>query len=283
MTLSICIVNWNTRDYLRACLASIDAHPPDVPYEIIVVDNASQDGSAQMVREQFPHVRCIANPENAGYAAGNNQALRVAQGGFLLLLNPDTEVYQDTLNQALLFFRSHPEAGAVGALQRLPDGDIQPSVRAFPYPQLLFFEVIGLSRLFPQHPLFAGYRMGAFRYDRVQEVDQPMGTFLMVKREVIEQVGPLDEDFPLFFNDVDWCYRIKRAGWKIYFVPDVAILHQGGAATSQIRRAAIRESHRALELFYRKHFRGRIPALLFACMTGIIRLGAWFRLLRAKT
>lgn len=282
MTLSICIVNWNTRDYLRACLASIGTHPPDVPYEIIVVDNASQDVSAEMVREQFPHARLIANTENVGYAAGNNQALQAAQGRFLLLLNPDTEVYEDTLNQALLFLRSHPEAGAVGALQRFPDGIIQPSVRTFPYPLLLFFEMVGLSRLFPRHPLFAGYRMGAFCYDRVQEVDQPMGTFLMVKREVIEQVGLVDEDFPLFFNDVDWCYRIKRAGWKIYFVPDVVILHHGGAGTSQIRRAAIRESHRSLELFYRKHFRERIPAPLFACITSMIRVGAWLRLLRAK-
>lgn len=282
MTLSICIVNWNTRNHLRACLASIEAHPPDAPYEIMVVDNASQDGSAEMVREQFSHVQLIANRENAGYAAGNNQALILARGEFLLLLNPDTEMHEDTLNQAIAFFQSHPEAGAIGALQRFPNGEIQPSVRAFPYPLPLFFEIIGLSRLFPHHPLFARYRMGAFRYDRVQEVDQPMGTFFMVRRETMSQVGLLDEDFPLFFNDVDWCYRIKQAGWKIYFVPEVTILHHGGASTSQVRRAAIRESHRALERFYRKHFRKRIPTPVFACILAMIRLGAWLRLLRAK-
>lgn len=282
MTLSICIVNWNTRNHLRDCLASIDAHPAGAPYEIIVVDNASEDGSAEMVREQFPQVKLIANRENAGYAAGNNQALSIAQGKFLLLLNPDTEIQENTLNEAIAFFGSHPEAGAIGALQRFPNGDIQPSVRSFPYPLPLFFEIVGMSRLFPRCPLLAHYRMGAFGYDRVQEVDQPMGTFLMVRRETVSQVGLLDEDFPLFFNDVDWCYRIKQAGWKIYFVPEVMILHHGGASTSQVRRTAIRESHRALERFYRKHFRRRIPAPVFACILMMIRLGAWLRLLRAK-
>lgn len=282
MTLSICIVNWNTRDYLKACLTSIEDHPPHAPFEIIVVDNASHDGSEVMVREQFPHVQLIANSENRNYAAGNNQALRAAQGEFLLLLNPDTEVGENTLVQALAFFRSHPEAGVIGALQRSPNGEIQPSVRSFPYPLLLCFEIAGLSRWFPRHPLFAGYRMGAFRYDRVQEVDQPMGTFLMVRRDVIEQVGLLDEDFPLFFNDVDWCYRIRQAGWKIYFVPEVVILHHGGASTRQIRRAAVQESHSALQRFYRKHFRKRVPAPIFGLIIGMIRLGAWLRLLRTK-
>jgi N-acetylglucosaminyl-diphospho-decaprenol L-rhamnosyltransferase len=282
MTLSICIVNWNTRDYLKACLASIDAHPPHSSFEIIVVDNASRDGSEVMVRERFPHVRLIANSENRNYAAGNNQALQAAQGEFQLLLNPDTEVYENSLDRAVAFFQSHPEAGAIGALQRFPNGEIQPSVRAFPYPLLLFFEMAGLSKLFPRHPLFAGYRMGTFRYDLVQEVDQPMGTFLMVRRDVIEQVGLLDENFPLFFNDVDWCYRIRQADWKIYFVPEVVILHHGGAGTRQIRRAAIRESHRALERFYRKHFRKRVPAPVFGLIIGLIRFGAWLRLLRAK-
>jgi GT2 family glycosyltransferase len=140
--------------------------------------------------------------------------------------------------------------------------------------------VSGLARLFPR--ALGGYRMRAFTYDRLAEVDQPMATFLMVRRAVVEQVGLMDEAFPLFFNDVDWCYRIKQAGWRIYFVPEVQILHYGGASTRQVRLSAIRESHRALEAFYRKHYRGRLNPLLYALCVGAIRLGGWLRVQFAR-
>jgi GT2 family glycosyltransferase len=253
ITLSICIVNWNTRELLRACLQSIYRYPPDAPFEVIVVDNASSDGSADMVRTEFPQAVLIANAENLGYARGNNQAIQQAQGEYLLLLNPDTEVFPDTLNCALAFLAAHPEAGAIGAKQLFPDGRVQPSVRGFPTPANLLWEVSGLARLFPR--ALGGYRMRAFTYDRLAEVDQPMATFLMVRRAVVEQVGLMDEAFPLFFNDVDWC---------------------------QVRLSAIRESHRALEAFYRKHYRGRLNPLLYALCVGAIRLGGWIRVLFAR-
>jgi GT2 family glycosyltransferase len=280
ITLSICIVNWNTRELLRACLQSIYRYPPDAPFEVIVVDNASSDGSAAMVQAEFPQAVLIANAENLGYARGNNQAMERAQGEYLLLLNPDTEVFPDTLNCALAFLAAHPEVGAIGAKQLFPDGRVQPSVRGFPTPANLLWEVSGLARLFPR--ALGGYRMRAFTYDRIAEVDQPMATFLMARRAVVEQVGLMDEAFPLFFNDVDWCYRIKQAGWRIYFVPEVQILHYGGASTRQVRLSAIRESHRALEAFYRKHYRGRLNPLLYALCVGAIRLGGWIRVLLAR-
>ncbi|MFN7016178.1 MAG: glycosyltransferase family 2 protein [Fimbriimonadales bacterium] len=281
-TLSICIVNWNTRDLLRACLQSIYRYPPPEPFEVIVVDNASTDGSAAMVRAEFPQARLFANAENLGYAQGNNQAIQQAQGEFILLLNPDTEVFETTLSNALAFMRAHPKAGAIGAKQQLPDGRVQASVRGFPTPANLLFEVVGVAQLFPRSKRLGGYRMRWFTYDTVAEVDQPMATFLMTRRAVIEQVGLMDEAFPLFFNDVDWCYRIKRAGWKIYFVPDVQILHHGGASTKQVRLNAIRESHRALEAFYRKHYRAQLNPLLYALCIGAIRLGGAVRLLNAR-
>jgi len=280
ITLSICIVNWNTRELLRACLQSIYRYPPNAPFEVIVVDNASSDGSADMVRTEFPQAVLIANAENLGYARGNNQAIQQAQGEYILLLNPDTEVFPDTLNCALAFLAAHPEAGAIGAKQLFPDGRVQSSVRGFPTPANLLWEVSGLARLFPR--ALGGYRMRAFTYDRVAEVDQPMATFLMARRAVVEQVGLMDEAFPLFFNDVDWCYRIKQAGWRIYFVPEVQILHYGGASTRQVRLSAIRESHRALEAFYRKHYRGRLNPLLYALCVGAIRLGGWLRVQFAR-
>lgn len=282
MTLSICIVNWNTRELLRACLRSIERYPLAEPYEVIVVDNASTDGSAEMVRAEFPNVFLIANAENRGYAAGNNQALRQARGEFILLLNPDTEMHPDTLQRAIDFLRAHPEVGAIGAKQLYPNGRLQPSLRAFPTPRNLLFEVLGLAKLFPRSRLFAAYRYGWFAYDRPLEAEQPMGTFLMVRRAVVEQVGLMDEAFPLFFNDVDWCYRIKQAGWKIMFVPDVVITHHGGASTRQVRLSAIRESHRALEAFYRKHYRSRLPVWVYGAIIGLIRLSAWVRVAWAR-
>lgn len=281
-TLSICIVNWNTRALLRACLQSIYRHPPSEPFEVIVVDNASPDGSAAMVQQEFPQVTLIANTENRGYARGNNQAMQRAQGEFVLLLNPDTEVLPETLDRAVAFLQAHPEAGAIGAKQIFPDGRVQPSVRGFPTPANLLGEVTGLAQLFPRSRRLGGYRMRWFSYDTVAEVDQPMATFLMVPRAVIEQVGQMDEAFPLFFNDVDWCYRIKQAGWKIYFVPEVQILHHGGASTQQVRLSALRESHRALEAFYRKHYRGRLNAILYALCIAAIRLGGMLRVLYAR-
>ncbi|MCS7190841.1 MAG: glycosyltransferase family 2 protein, partial [Fimbriimonadales bacterium] len=209
VVLSICIVNWNTRELLRACLQSIYRYPPSEPFEVIVVDNASSDGSAAMVCAEFPQVILIANTQNLGYARGNNQAIARAQGEFILLLNPDTEVFSDTLDQAIAFLRAHPDGGAIGARQLFPDGRVQASVRGFPTPANLLFEVSGLARLFPRSRRLGGYRMRWFRYDTVAEVDQPMATFLMTRRAVIQQVGLMDEAFPLFFNDVDWCYRIR--------------------------------------------------------------------------
>ncbi len=279
--LSVCIVNWNTRDLLRACLQSLYRYPPSEPFEVIVVDNASADGSAAMARAEFPQVVLIANPGNLGYARGNNQAMQRAQGEFVLLLNPDTEVFDDTLDNALAFLRAHPEAGAIGAKQLLPDGRVQPSVRGFPTPANLLFEVSGLARLLPNSRRLGGYRMRWFTYDAVAEVDQPMATFLMTRRTVIGQIGLMDEAFPLFFNDVDWCYRIRQAGWKIYFVPEVRVLHHGGASTRQVRLSAIRESHRALEAFYRKHYRERLNPLIYALCIGAIRLGGALRMLYA--
>ena len=278
-SLSICIVNWNTRELLRACLRSIYQYAPDESLEVIVVDNASSDGSAEMVRVEFPQVILIANSENLGYARGNNQAMEQAQGEFILLLNPDTEMRPDTLRNAIRFLREHPEVGAIGAKQLFPNGQVQPSVRGFPTPRNLLFEVLGLARLFPRSRLFAAYRMRWFSYERPIPVDQPMGTFLMVRRVVIEQVGLMDEAFPLFFNDVDWCYRIWQAGWQIWFVPQVEIVHYGGASTRQVRRAAVRESHRALEQFYRKHYRSRLSLPFYALIVALIRLSTWLRLL----
>ncbi|MCS6777469.1 MAG: glycosyltransferase family 2 protein [Chloroherpetonaceae bacterium] len=255
LLLSIAIVNWNTRDLLLGALDSIYRYPPSFPFEVIVVDNASADRSAEAVAGRFPQVILIANPENAGYARGNNQAIARARGAYILLLNPDVLLPPGGLERAVAFMEAHPDAGALGVRQVHPDGTVQRSVRGFPTPLAVFWELIGASRLWPQSRFFGAYRMTWFDYARVEKVDQPMGTFLLLRRQALEQVGVLDENFPIFFNEVDWCLRCRRAGWQIYFTPEVEIVHFGGASTMQVGAAMAWESRRGLLRFYAKHYR----------------------------
>ncbi len=254
MKLSVAIVNWNTRDMLIDALASIYDAPPPFDYEVIVVDNASPDGSASAVADRFPQVNLIANVDNNGYAKGNNQAIECAKGAYILLLNPDVLLPVGGLAKVVAFMDEHSDAGALGVRQVHLDGRLQRSVRGFPTPLAVCCELLGLSRLFPRNTVFGAYRMTTFDYAHVAEVDQPMGTFLLLRRAVVEQIGGLDEAFPIFFNEVDWCLRCKRADWKIFFTPEVEIVHYGGASTAQVGAAMAWESRRGLLQFYAKHY-----------------------------
>ncbi|MCS6862868.1 MAG: glycosyltransferase family 2 protein [Abditibacteriales bacterium] len=296
--LSIIIVNWNTCDLLRACLRSLRAACAAVAHEVIVVDNASTDGSAAMVAAEFPEVRLIVNAENVGYARGNNQGLERAQGEWLWLLNPDTEVLPNTVGTLLRFMQAHPDCGALGCKLLNPPLETpgysplatdhrartahQHSCRTFPTPDVIIIEALGLSRLFPRHRWFGKYRMTWWDYNDVREVEQPMASSLLLRREVVEQVGGMDEAFPIFFNDVDLCYRIKQAGWKIYFTPDAQVIHHGGASTRQVKPQMIRESHQSLLRFYEKHYRGKISPLLYGLVKLLVIVTGRLREMTAK-
>jgi GT2 family glycosyltransferase len=276
--LSIIIVNWNTRDLLRACLSSLREALDGSPLctEVIVVDNASADGSAEMVGSEFPEFRLIANAKNRNYAAGNNQGLREASGELILLLNPDTEVPKGALESLAAFLREHPRAGAVSPALVHPDGRVQQSVRGFPSPRALTGELTGLARLRPGSA-WSAYRPQALPEDRPSSVEQPMASAFLVRRETLEQVGPLDEQFPLFFNDVDLCYRLKQAGWSIHYDPGVRVVHVGGASTKQVRPEAILHSHEGLRRFYAKHYRHKLSLPAYWAITGAIRLSGLAR------
>lgn len=286
MVLSIVIVNWNTRDYLRQCLTSIAENPTQAEYEVIVVDNASPDDSAGMVRAEFPDVQLIANTENRGYAEGNNQGTDVARGRCVLLLNPDVQVKPGALDALLDFTESHPDAAAVGCRLVGKDGRVQGSLRSFPEPWGVLFEYAKLSKLFPRNRRLASYRMTWFDYDREIEVDQPMGSCLLLSRQAIQDIGMFAEEFPIFFNEVDWLYRAKQKGWKVFFTPAAEVIHVGGASTRQRKPAMVRESHRSMKLFYGKHYRARIPAPVYWFIIAAISvnsvLASWQVSLRSK-
>lgn len=270
MLLSVIIVNWNTRDLLRRCLQSLYENASVTETEIIVIDNASSDGSVEMVRDELPGVGLIANSDNRGYAEGNNIGFEAAKGDLLLLLNPDTEIKSGAIDAMIECMGHHPDAAAVAGKLVYPDGRAQSSCRGFPEPRSIMFDYLRLSRLFPESRLFGAYRMTWFDYASEAEVDQPMASCMLVPRKALDDIGVFDPDFPIFFNDVDWCYRAKQMGWKIFFTPDAEIVHHVGGSTRQVKPAMVRESHISLKRFYEKHYRKRMPAVLFHIMMAAI-------------
>ncbi|MEO6909041.1 MAG: glycosyltransferase family 2 protein [Abditibacteriaceae bacterium] len=280
--LSILIVNWNTRDLLRACLDSLHGYLRG-EYEIIVVDNASDDNSAQMVRDEFPQSQLIASPTNTGYAAGNNLAYQKSHGEWVWLLNPDTEIDETSFSQLLDFITENPRCGAVAScLVDAQDGSTQHSCRAFPEPAALWFEALGLAAKYPHSKQFGFYRMSWWNYNETRQVDQPMASSLLLRREAIESSGGLfDEDFPIYFNDVDLCWRLHENDWEIWYVPQSKVRHHGGASTSQRRPEMIRESHQSLERFYEKQYRKKLNPLIYYLTISLIRLSGWWRVKRA--
>lgn len=277
---SIVIVNWNTRDLLRACLASFDRLPPALAVEPIVVDNASADGSAAMVKTDFPNVRLLESGGNLGYAAGNNLGISQASGDLILTLNPDTEFLDDSLARAVEIMDGDPRAAALGARQIGVDGNVQRSIRGFPSVVGIFGDVTGLGRRFPGSSLDS-YRLSSFDYDREQEAPQPMGTFLLFRRAALAAVGdpraPFDTAFPIFFNEVDLLLRLKRAGWHCLYAPDVRIRHHGGEGTRQVRKSMIWESHRSLVRFLWKHRSSALSGIGIAPLAALIYAAAFVR------
>lgn len=253
--LSIIIVNRNTRDLLRECLLSIQRSPESVRHEVVVVDNGSTDGSPQMVEERFPGAHLLRNPVNTGYAYPNNQGLSRARGRYVLLLNSDTEVRPGALSRLVEFMDAHPRAGACGPALFLPGGEIQRSCYSFPSPRTYLSAMLTLDRVFPRSRVFGNQNTG-FAHDRTARVDALIGAALVVRREVVESVGPLDERFRLHFNDFDWCYRIHRAGWEIWFLREAEVVHHWQATTKAENRDLRLEGEivRNLLDYHRKHF-----------------------------
>jgi len=275
--MSVCIVNWRTCAALRQCLNSLAMHSGGLQLQIIVIDNASGDGSVEMVQKEYPEVELIVNDDNIGYAAANNQALRISRAPYKLLLNPDIVVKPGALPALLHFIQQHPSTGAVAPRLVYPDGRLQYSCRTFPTPDIVFWEMLGLSRLARRSRIFGKYRMTWWDYDRARQVDQPMASALLLNGEALAQVGLFDEDFKIFFNDVDLCYRLKKASWEIWFTPDAEMIHYHGASTSQVRRQMIIESHRSFLRFYCKHYWGKINPVGYTLAVVALRVGCVVR------
>lgn len=281
--LGIVILNWNTKDLLRRCLQTVLASVGDFTYDVVVVDNASTDGSPDMVRDEFPQVQLIASDINGGFPYGNNLGLRLLgfqdAGGakddaprYALLLNPDTEVEPTSLYDMVSYMDAHPEIGVAGPKLVLPSGDLDRACRrSFPTPTISFYHFSGLSKLFPNSPRFARYNMTFSDPDKEIEVDSVVGAYMQVRREALEKIGLLDETFFMYGEDLDWAYRIKQAGWKIFYNPAVTVKHVKRAASKKSQRAQM-EFYRAMLIFYRKHYRVQTPLPIHSLILAAILL-----------
>lgn len=305
LDLSVIIVNYNVREFLEQALRSVYRAGSDVEIEVFVVDNNSVDGSTAMVRTEFPDVRLIVNDENVGFGRANNQAIRLARGRYVLVLNPDTIVQEDTFSTLLDFMEEHPDAGAVGCKILNPDGTFaRESRRAFPTPTVAFYRMVGLASAFPRSRTFGRYNMTYLPEDEAAEVDALSGSCMLVRHAALyysraraEHVpdsqtraghfptpcdptacdgggaGLFDESFFMYGEDLDWCFRIQQSGWKIYYTPDTQIIHYKGESTKKGELRYVRLFYGAMLRFTEKHFESRYSRLFAA----LVRCGIMVR------
>jgi GT2 family glycosyltransferase len=260
--LSVVIVSYNTRELLKECLQSIFMNTENISFEIFVVDNNSVDHTGQMVKDEFQEVKLIENKENKGFARANNQAMKLTSGRNVLLLNPDTKVLQDSLNKMVTFIDSRQDVAAVGCRLLNADLSLQPSCYRFPSLVPTIAHILHLWILPGLKQSFILSSLEMKNYDMIHEVDCVRGACLLVKAEVISQIGYLDEDYFMYTEEIDWCYRMKKAGLKIYYFPDSKIIHYRGQSTGENSPDMFIQRAKSLNLFYKKNF-GVMKAFLF--------------------
>lgn len=260
MDLSVIIVNYNTKELIKKCLRSIFASQTNFSYEVIVSDNGSRDGSVEMLKQKFPRAKLLENNANLGFSKGNNVALRPplngtgrqAVGKLILLLNSDTEVRPDTLDVSVKYLEEHPNVGIMGCKVLLPNGQLDRACRRkFPNPMNSFLRLFGLRH-------FSDYNIDS-AIDQETEVDAVMGAFLLIRKSVVDKIGLLDEDYFMYGEDLDWCWRTKQAGYKIVYFPRAEITHYKYGSSQTIPFRTIRWAHDAMRIFYKKHYAPGYP------------------------
>jgi len=265
--LSIVIVNWNVRDLLRRCLnsvtgSSMPGKQKRLSLQLIVVDNASSDGSVQMLRSEFPQIELIANERNLGFTRGNNQGISVSDGRHALLLNPDTEVLDDALGEMVAYMDEHPGVGVLGPQLIYADGRVQSSRRRFPGLDTAFLESTFLQQSFPHSSILSRYYVLDRAEDETQEVDWLVGACLLMRRRALDEVGPLDERFFMYSEEMDWCYRAKKQGWKVVYLPAARVIHHEGKSSEQVLPVRHIQFQRSKVLFFKKHRGGWLSGAL---------------------
>jgi N-acetylglucosaminyl-diphospho-decaprenol L-rhamnosyltransferase len=262
LDVSFLLVSWNVRELVRCALASILADAQGIESEIILVDNASRDGTVEMVRAEFPRTHVIANTDNRGFTRGNNQALAVARGRYFFLLNPDAELVSGATRALLDYAESNPRVGVVGPQLLNPDRSLQSSRRRFPTFTTALLESTRLQQLVPRNRWLTRYYMQDTPDDAVQEVDWVTGAAMFVRREVYERIGGFDEDLFMYSEELDWCYRAKHGGWRVAYFPRARVIHHEGKSSEQVVAARDIYFHSSKIRFFRKYHGALQAALL---------------------
>ena len=263
MEVSFVIVNWNAKQHLQKCLRSISSSCAGLSYEIILVDNASSDGSPEMVTTEFPGVRLIANADNVGFAAANNQGTAIAQSRYFALVNPDVEVFAGTLQRLIALMDANPEIGVLGPKVLNADLTLQPSCRTFPSLRSWFFRALALDTTFPRSRFFGDHFMTHWSHEEVRDVDILSGCFWLIRRRAHEDVGGLDTRFFMYAEDMDLCRRYRQAGWRVTFNPGAEIIHYGGASSGTAPVRFWIEQQRANLQYWKKHHGFASTAVLY--------------------
>lgn len=270
---AVIVASYNVAPLLRECLGSLGGALEGLRGEVWVVDNNSVDGSAAMVRSQFPEVHLIVNRRNVGFARANNQALKKARGRYLLLLNPDTFVPPGTIAPMVAYLDAHPEAGMAGPRLVRPDGRMDEACRrSFPTPLTALSRFLGLDRMFPRSRLFGSYRRTYESPEDSYEVDSVVGAFMLLRRAALDDVGGLDEDYFMFGEDLDWCYRLKSRRWKVVYLGAYRAIHHKGASSASAPFLVNYHFHRSMVLFHRKHLTPNYPFFVNWAVYGGISL-----------
>lgn len=285
--LSIVIVSYNTKDLLEECIESIYKNTKEISFEIVVVDNNSKDGSSEMVSKNFKDVILIENRKNLGFSKANNVGVKKTSGRLVLFLNSDTLVYEKTLKYMVDFMDKHEDVGASTCKLIMPNGKTDDaSHRGFPTPWNAFSHFSGLSKLLPKTKIFGGYNLTYLDFDKPHEIDALAGAFMLVRRIAGEKIGWWDEDYFFYGEDIDFCYMLKQNNWKIYYVPDVSILHYKGVsgglkkisenistADKETKTRSTKERFNAMRIFYKKHYEKTYPKLI----TKMVYLGIFVK------
>lgn len=278
MDVSIIIVAWNVKQLLYDCLKSVYDQTRDIEFEVIYVDNASEDDSVEMVKNEFPEVKIIVNDENQGFIKANNQAIEVANGRYVLLLNSDTIVLDNAIAKTVKFADAHPDAAVVGCRVLNPDMTLQRTCVMYHSPLNMFLSATYLYKLFPRSKFFGREEMTWWDFDDVREVETVSGCFSLVRTKAIEQVGLMDPIYFVYGDDPDWCYRFKKEGWKIMFTPEPEIIHYGGQTTKQVAREFSLQCCGSILIFIKKH-KGAFAfylARIFQTLFFLLRVPCWF-------
>lgn len=280
MDITLSIVNWNTRDEIERCLKSALAQT-GVVLEVIVVDNASSDGSAKHIAEHFPSVTLIANDKNVGFGSAHNQSIRASHGRYVMLLNPDAYLPEtDILAKLVAFADANEEAGIIGPKILNPDGSLQLSARRFPTLGAGVFRRTPLGKLFPNNRFVKQYVMSDWSHDEVRYVDWVSGSAMMFRREAVESIGLFDQGFFMYCEDVDWCYSAKERGWQVCYYPMATVVHQIGAASDKAPIRMIYHFHRSMFRFYLKHYaKGPMALLAPVVFAGLAARAVFFMVL----